>query len=152
MRHVPVRRHGQVVAFALVDDADYERLVAHSWHLHTGGYARTCIKGRMTYMHRLVADAAAGQAVDHINGVPLDNRSTNLRFVTQAANTQNVCGRGGTSRYRGVSWCSRTQRWFAKARVNGKQYFLGRFDDELAAARAAAGFRREHMPDRKSVV
>jgi len=41
----------------------------------------------------------------------------------------------GTSKFRGVSWNRKDQRWVAKIRVNGRQYFLGNFKDEDEAAR-----------------
>lgn len=43
---------------------------------------------------------------------------------------------GKTSRFRGVSWYPRTQKWRASLGCGGKSITLGYFDDELEAARA----------------
>jgi hypothetical protein len=79
---------------ALVDDADFDRLSAYQWFLSGTGYAVGFLPGdggkfRLEYMHRLIMQAAEGQLVDHINGDSLDNRQTNLRFVTPRQNLQN---------------------------------------------------------------
>ncbi len=41
-----------------------------------------------------------------------------------------------SSRYKGVSRHAATGRWSAQAWINGKNVYLGLFDDEEAAARA----------------
>lgn len=97
-------------------------------------------------MHRVIVDAPDGLQVDHVNGDRLDNRRANLRLVTQAQNSQNHGARGGASLFRGVYWHSQRQRWMAQVKMAGKRHYLGLFDSEQAAARAAADFRRAHMP------
>ncbi len=148
MIEVPLRRARVVVAHALIDDQDADRVLARTWRLTPRGYAMASIdQTRNVLMHRLILDAPAGMVVDHVNGDKLDNRRENLRLVTQAQNTQNVPARAkSTSRYRGVSWRSSKGRWVAQARVNNRVHHLGYFDDELKAARVAAEFRAAHMP------
>ena len=41
----------------------------------------------------------------------------------------------GTSKYKGVSWVQRGQKWRAEIRIDGKSTHLGYFDSEEAAAR-----------------
>lgn len=78
---------------AIVDDADYEALTAHSWCLSNCSgicYAvRGCkIEGKhhTVLMHREIMEAPKGMLVDHINGDGLDNRRCNLRLVTDSQN------------------------------------------------------------------
>lgn len=78
----------------------------------------------------------AGQVIDHINGVPSDNRISNLRLCTQSLNIHNQRGRGATSLYKGVYFRSKSRRWEAAICRDGKQIYLGRFDTEEQAARA----------------
>ena len=75
--------------------------------------------------------------VDHINTDSLDNRKANLRLATHSQNSCNSRrDKSNTySRYRGVSFSKRKQKWFAAIRVNGKKTWLGYFDNEIDAAR-----------------
>jgi len=53
---------------------------------------------------------------------------------------------GGTSRFRGVSWCTLSRKWRTQFKLGGKSVSLGTFNDEHDAARAydaaAAGVGR----------
>lgn len=55
-------------------------------------------------LHQLINNTPKGMVTDHINGNTLDNRKCNLRTCTQMENSQNRCGKGGASSYRGVVW------------------------------------------------
>jgi len=144
---------GEPRAYALVDEEDYERLGHLAWTLllHRDGrsYAFRHPQGQMLYLHRAICgcEPGDGTVVDHRNGDGLDNRRSNLRVVTQAINTRNVRDReGGTSRYRGVYWNSRKQKWYARAKVNYRHVWLGSFDDEDAAGAAVQAFWLDFDP------
>jgi hypothetical protein len=79
--------------------------------------------------------------VDHLNGLSLDNRRSNLRQASAAQNVQNQPKRRGPggpshSQYKGVSLFTRTGRWRAAISVNRRQKHLGYFATEEEAARA----------------
>jgi len=148
---LPVRdKHGATVAHALVDEADAPRLVSARWHFRNAeGYLATRLPGGVVEaLHRVVMGCTPGDGlvVDHVNGDRLDNRRENLRFVTTAQNAQNQGSRGGSSRYRGVTWDRARGRWLAQACLDGRVHHLGRFESEVAAASAATEFRAVHMP------
>lgn len=153
MQTIPLTdRHGEVVAYALVDDEDHEALTQHRWHLSRSGYAvRTLPRDGGTpgasYMHReiLGLDQGDRRQGDHLNRVRLDNRRTNLRVVTHAANRQNVRGRPGTSQHRGV-YRRPSGRWAAQVRAHGRVHVIGTYDTESEAAHAAATARRALLP------
>lgn len=103
---------------------------------------------RRIYLHRWVLGLhpTDSRRVDHINGDPLDNRRANLRIVTTAQNAQNQGSRGGSSKYRGVTWDRTKSRWRAQGMLNGKCFFLGRYHSEDEAGAVAAEWRAKHMP------
>ena len=74
--------------------------------------------------------------IDHINRNPSDNRIENLRETSRAENLLNTASRGGSSKFKGVSWCKRDKTWMAYIKVNRKMKNLGLFKNEEDAARA----------------
>lgn len=127
-------------AVTLVDEADFEVLSQHRWHLHSQGYAARRDysggrPGKIVLMHREILQAPRGTYGDHINGNRLDNRRENLRIATPSQNRQNErAGRGGHSMYKGVTLSQ--GRWMAQIMVDRQNHSLGLFDTEEEAARA----------------
>ena len=61
----------------------------------------------------------------------------NCRWVTRQQNAMNTRGKqNSTSRYKGVCWVSSQKMWMAQIMKDGKQMFLGYFEDEVGAANA----------------
>lgn len=153
---IPLRnRSGVVVALAIVDEVDYERLIKYRWYAHTRRDGNTKAAATVhtrtgkthLIMHRVVLDAPAGTLVDHVNHNTLDNRRANLRLVTHAENQQNRRGPASHSStgVRGVSRPKGARRYRAIVRVGRKPIYLGYFDSIDAASRAAAEGRRRYM-------
>lgn len=145
---IPVRKAGGEFVYALVDAEDAAKVLAFTWRLNYKGYAVSKRDGRDIKMHRLILGLVPGDGLecDHINRNRLDNRRENLRAVTRAQNGQNREKIRGSSRYRGVSWKARKQKWVAQACLNYQVIHIGYFDSEDEAGRAAAEWRRQHMP------
>ena len=125
---------GQV---ALVDDDDFEFLINYgSWHAHRtlNKFYVACQKTNLIYMHRLLLPV---KQVDHKDGNSLNNQRNNLRVAT---GTQNQANRGpqvnNTSRFKGVYWNVRDQKWMASIRYKGYLSHLGCFDCKIKAAKA----------------
>jgi hypothetical protein len=124
---------------ALVDDEDFALASLFTWRAfrpRNVTYAVTQRSrrdggNRTVYMHDLVT---GDRQIDHVNGDGLDNRRANLRRATASENQANVSGRGGLSRFRGVS-LSRGY-WRAYISLGGKQVHLGHFKSEAEAALA----------------
>jgi hypothetical protein len=151
---VPIVRVGRnrqterILTHAKVDVEDAQLVADIRWCLTVHGYAFSTVAGTRVVMHRYLLNAPKGQQIDHINGDRLDNRRSNLRFVTTAQNLQNqrATDRWGSSRYRGVYWSAKDRRWVAQIRVAGKKTTVGYFRDEAEAAAAAVNARLAAMP------
>jgi HNH endonuclease len=114
---VPVKC-GDLLLFALVDPEDAERLGERRLSLGSHGYAQMHelagdgSEAKTTILlHRWVMGARRrdGRIVDHINGIRLDCRKVNLRFVTAAESSANVRARG-VSGFRGADGRPRASR------------------------------------------
>ncbi len=116
-------RFGKVLAWALIDERDANRVNWHPWR-KSGRYAVAFINGRLTSLHGLILGKKRGYEIDHINRNPLDNRRSNLRFVTHRENMRN-------NNALGVSRIG--ARWRAYFVRDGKQYHVGCFDSKLDA-------------------
>lgn len=137
MKQIPLHnKKGYVVALASVDDDDYEYLMQWRWQLN-GGYVVRSTNGQKHRMHRMLMQPPAGYCIDHINGNPFDNRRANLRICTLRENNQNATKRDprASSKFKGVYWNSRAQKWRAQIKSD-KKIHLGSFTDEVAAAKA----------------
>ena len=103
-------------------------------------------KEKSVKLHRLLAELFIPNPenkkfVDHINRIKTDNRIENLRWVNQSENMQNVpkLQRNKTnkpSKYKGVSWSTRGNKWVAFISLNSKNKNLGYFDKQEDAAKA----------------
>jgi hypothetical protein len=152
---IPLRnRAGDVIARTVVDEADFATLGGLRWYRHQSAkqaYAarKVVVNGTRVrwFLHRAILglDPSDRRRVDHVNGDTLDNRRANLRVATTAQNAQNQGSRGGSSRYRGVTWDKSRQMWLAHAQLDGRKVTIGRFASEDDAGEAAAAWRREHM-------
>lgn len=135
IRFIPLTK-GKV---AIVDAKDYEWLSQHKWYAsqkRNGFYACRHSKGKVIYMHRVIMKAPQGLFVDHIDGNGLNNRRSNLRVCTVSQNHQNQRFRGGLSRYKGVCFLKKINKWRANIGFDGRRMHIGCFDNEIEAAKA----------------
>lgn len=148
---VPVHRGGEVVAHALVDEADAPGVERYRWTLSSNGYAVRSVRNGdhgCRHMHRFVLGLRRhdGQRVDHRDGNPLNNSRSNLHVGTASDNGQNRKRQWRAMfGYRGT-WRTRSGRWLAYATLDRKRRCLGTFASEREAALVAASFRAERMP------
>lgn len=119
------------------------------------GYGHGDILGKRYKAHRvawaLYYGAWPAGDIDHINGLPADNRIVNLREVTKSENMRNqkrsIANRSGVT---GVSWNSLRGKWSAQIKFDGRKRHLGLFAriEDAAEARKAAerrfGFHPNH--------
>lgn len=139
--------------FALVDDEDYERCSKYTWTVQAhGGSGRTKSQNRVfTTIHSRKGSKSLkltkfilgegfkdGRLLIFKNGNDLDFRKTNLVFA-ESQSRKNQLKRGvpnTSSKYKGVSWASKNNKWCARIGLDGVYKNLGYFEDEDDAARA----------------
>jgi hypothetical protein len=140
------RRNGQSFSF-LLDDESFELICRYQWSVNTRYegvvYALTSerINGKRCNLslHRIIARAPKGSAVDHVSGNTLDNRLVNLRLATTAENVQNqrTNRRNNTTGFKGVRLMGGLSRkYIAQIGFNGKDQHLGVFETAEEAADA----------------
>lgn len=146
MKTIPLSRG----AVAIVDDADFETLSAHKWHITSGGYAarnrygtreERKRPGNLILMHREIIGAPPnGYDVDHIDGDPLNNTRINLRIITRSDNIFNSkpLWKNNSTGVKGVCRESRRGKFIAYINKCGRRHNLGYFDDVGAAAAVRA--------------
>ena len=144
------------------------RRIARSWNStfagkkagnqKPNGYRYLRIFNRPLYAHRIAYAMSYGRwpahQVDHIDGDRGNNALVNLRDCTNAENSRNSkLFSTNTSGHCGVTWDKQTSKWLAQARVNGKQYSLGRHDrlEDAVAARTIFERRTGAFTDRHGV-
>lgn len=140
------RRDGSTVE-VMVDTADLPKLqgFGHRWSVmptKTGSFRPKVTvehKGRKEtiLLYRFLLDAQPGTLVDHINGDPLDNRRSNLRFVTPSQNLQNSAKCRSAAGYRNVVHYRSQGKYAARLMVEGKSTHIGLFDTAEEASEAA---------------
>jgi len=143
-------------------EIDYDSPSALKWRINSGhsktgdvagaktkrGYWRINIrtdKFRNYAVHRIIYYMQTGIdpgdfVIDHYGNGPSDN--TCIRLATQQMNcayskkqTKTQTG-NPTSKYKGVTWFKRNQKWGAQIRFDSKNKFLGLFSCEKEAALA----------------
>jgi len=89
--------------------------------------------------------------IDHINGNTKDNRLVNLREVSNQENHKNMKRhKGNKSGATGVYWSKAASKWQAYICIDGKQTYLGVFEDKEEAfkirrdAEGVAEFHKNH--------
>lgn len=93
--------------------------------------------GHNVPVHKIIAGKPPrGLETDHINRNKLDNRRSNLRFVTHADNLRNRNG-WSKSKLKGAYFLKgRTKPWKSEIRIAGKKYALGYFETAEQAHQA----------------
>jgi hypothetical protein len=139
--------------FTLIDEADADMVLMHSWCVLDNGssvYAARKTATSSVLMHRAILCVTDRRTqVDHVNRDSLDNRRANLRLATCR---QNHFNSGATTRnrsgYKGVRKSHNCERWEARGTsADGQRVFLGMFASAEDAARAHDAFAvEEHGP------
>lgn len=114
------------------------------------GYPVACINGKKIYLHHFIMGKMKGFIIDHINRNSLDNRRSNLRFITQRENCTNTkLNKNNTSGHKGIFWNTEIKKWVARITYYYKNIHIGSFskiEDAINARKKAEkqyGFKME---------
>ena len=87
-------------------------------------------------MHRIILNAPKGQFVDHKDGNGLNNQKSNLRFCNFSQNRMNTgANKNNKLGIKGVRMRA-PNLYEVTIKFNGKNIYLGRFDNSISAAEA----------------
>ena len=123
------------------DLEDYDKVSQCSWSENDNGYiiTYTINRKKAIRLHRYVMnlEMCSYPIIDHKNNKKFDNRKNNLRIankqtnqINRKENKNNKCG------IKGVSLDKRNNKYSARIMVNGKNIFLGYFEDKEKAKEA----------------
>jgi hypothetical protein len=90
-----------------------------------------------------IPNGYVGFTVDHIDNNPLNNNVNNLQLITKRENSSK--DRKGISKYTGVTFNKKSNKWKSQIWIDGKNKTLGSFDDELEAHRAYQKELQQHL-------
>jgi hypothetical protein len=99
-------------------------------------------KRKKYLIHRLIALAFIQnpenkEFIDHVDNKRSNNNINNLRWVNRQENNFNsLKSKNTSSKFKGVSFEKKTNKFRAFIKINGKNKFLGYFENELAASDA----------------
>lgn len=121
-------------------------------YINSLGYVAINVYGKKQLAHRLAFLYMTGEMpkdqVDHINGIKSDNRISNLRQCKQSDNQKNVATRkDNKSGFKGVVWHKASGKWEVNATLNGKNHYLGRYDNIKVAEQSYKNFAKKHHGD-----
>lgn len=116
-------------------------------YTHPSGYMQTMLKGKSYYNHVLIFLLHHGyipEEVDHIDNDPTNNWVDNLRPCTRSQNQSNKrLQSNNTSGIKGVGWCKRRRKWFARISKDKRRYTLGFFTSIEEASVVLSAARTE---------
>jgi hypothetical protein len=147
MKRIPLRNTKRdIVAFAIIDNDDSDKVSSRTWSLSQGYVASSYPRPSILLHHFILGKPAKGLEIDHINHNGLDNRKDNLRFVTRAQNNMNRSkSKYNKSGFIGVSWYKALSKWRAYTSVNDSQIHLGYFDKKDDAISARKEYNKQYF-------
>lgn len=139
---------GEVIAKAIINTDQLEKVKQYKWYLNGSGYAETNLDdNKKLTLHRFLMNAPDDMYVDHKNRRRLDCRLQNLRLCTKTENNRNVSiKKHSKSQIRGV-YQDNYNKWIAYININHKKIHLGYFENVEDAIKAREEAEIEYYKD-----
>lgn len=132
--------HPQGIRFC-VDEADYERCVQHRWRISAQGYP--VYGDNIPVYVLLLGKPPEGKVTDHIDRNKLNNRRSNLRFVSYAINSANRKHLSNPN----FSIFRQAGKFRVRLTRYGQQYQVGYFDTIEIARHQRDIFVKTYFPE-----
>ena len=132
-----------------------------TWQAATlrSGYGEIRFRGKIVLAHRFAyalahrfayalahGECANNLVIDHKCHNKLCVNPSHLQLVTHQQNSENrSANKGSKSGIRGVGWCADRNKWQVRAKVKGKTYSGGYYDDVHEAEESAIALRNKLM-------
>lgn len=146
MKKIPLRNvKKEIIAYAIIDDEDFDFINQYKWHLSEGYAVRTVNRRDKIQMHNMIYEKILGRKikflVDHEDRNKLNNCRNNLREATYIENSLNrSLQTNNKSGYSGVTIRKRGNKilyevFSGPSTLNNRKYFyIGCFYDIRLAA------------------
>lgn len=134
--------------FAILDEDTAISLNGIPLYHSKNNYLKLRINNKWYMLGRFILKCKGSQDIDHINLNPLDNRRCNLRVLSISSNhVSRRTKTKGSSKYKGVVWNKRLQKWEVCVSKHRIHYYGGVHIDELEAAKASQKLYDIHYPE-----
>ena len=123
--------HKKVISF-VIDAEYYKQASSFTWRISKKRNKYYVISGSikkktMLYLHQMIiGEATDGMEIDHIDGNSLNNRKSNLRFVTHQENIDNLKATriDNSIGIRGISFDKRSRKYTVDFNYHGKRVYF----------------------------
>jgi hypothetical protein len=142
----------------LLDDADYEIVIKHNWHIKYTKFNKYVVGrpfggyGSKTYLHHfLIGKPKAGFVVDHVDENGLNNQRKNLQFLTYQQNVFKSRRKEPIKTISGIKGVYQRKdnpnKWQAYIQLNRKNISLGSYDSMEEARNVRNEYIKQHNID-----
>jgi len=140
----------------IIDLNSFDKIKNYPWYPKTGEWGTYCsgyVNKKVITLHRFIMNAKDGEYIDHIDKNTLNNRKSNLRFVTNQQNGFNrKVGKNNTSGIMGIIWHKNIHKWCVRIKINYKNIHIGVYenfqDAIIARLKAEKEYFKEFAPQR----
>lgn len=122
--------------FALVDEEDYENVNRYTWSIsekNTSFGVSSFIEGQTVLLQNFILEGAISRSYQtvFVDGDRLNFKKNNLKIEPiKIAAFRRRAQRNSSSKYKGVFWNTKAQKWQAGIKIDGKRKHLGFFKNE----------------------
>ena len=128
---------GAVVDYIVVDDEKWHDCMQYSWSKFNLYFQAAVEYGKIKRIHQFILGVNGDVLIDHIDRNPKNNKVSNLRRSNVTNNNHNKTkSKNASSKYFGVSFNKKYNKYCAVITKDGKTYNLGSYVLEKDAANA----------------